>query len=99
MRRETNESEGAQNGQSGHAFQSELEQREEHDDEVEYVPAFLEVEPGAEGDQLEGGLDGERGREKLERRRASDANNETRNQFSQFHRPNVFHLTNTDKIE
>ena len=60
------QSERAQDGQAGNALQAELEQRQEHDDEIENVPAFLEVELWTDGDQLEGGLDGERGRKELQ---------------------------------
>jgi hypothetical protein len=59
------ESERTQNGQSGDAFQAALQQREERDQTVEDVPSFFEVELWAEGDELEEGFDGERGRETL----------------------------------
>jgi hypothetical protein len=61
------QSKRTQNGQSGDAFQAELQQREEHDQTVEDVPSFFEVELWAEGDELEEGFDGERGREELKR--------------------------------
>ena len=62
---ETYQSEGTEDGEAGNAFESELEERQEDDDEIENVPSFLEVEFGADGDQLEESLDGERGREEL----------------------------------
>ena len=61
----TYQSEGTEDGEAGNAFESELEERQEDDDEIENVPSFLEVEFGADGDQLEESLDGERGREEL----------------------------------
>jgi hypothetical protein len=68
------ESERTQNGQSGDAFQAELQQREEHDQTVEDVPSFFEVELWAEGDEPEEGFDGER---EFDRQRAAvpDAEN------------------------
>lgn len=63
--RRTYQSEGAQDGQTGNTFESELEQRQEDDDEIENVPAFFEIKLGTDGYQFESGLDGERGREKL----------------------------------
>lgn len=47
-------------------LETQLQEREGHNDEVEDVPALLEVVLGAHGHQLHGGLDGEGGREELQ---------------------------------
>ena len=66
---DTYQAEGAQNRQSGDALEAQLEQRQGHDDKVEYVPAFFEVELGTVGYQFEYGLDGECRRKELASRK------------------------------
>ena len=56
---ETYETERSEDGEAGDVSEAELDEREGDDDEVEDVPALLEVVLGAHGHQLDHGLDGE----------------------------------------
>jgi len=67
------QSKGAEDGDSRDAFQAELQQRQGHDDKIEDVPAFPEVEFGAVGQQLQRRLDGERRRKELQRQQQKPA--------------------------
>lgn len=63
--RDSYQAKRSQHGQALDTLESQLKEREGHYEEVEDVPALLEVVLGAHGHQLHGGLDGEGGREEL----------------------------------
>lgn len=65
-RTEAYQAKRTQDGQALDSLETQLQEREGHNDEVEDVPALLEVVLGAHGHQLHGGLDGEGGREELQ---------------------------------
>lgn len=63
--RRTHQPERSEDGEAGDVGETQLEEGEKHNDEVEDVPALLQVVLGAHGDDLEETLDAERRREEL----------------------------------